>query len=70
MLLFRSEEHIDQWCAQSGEPRGESMSMETIWELAKAWYHPRLEMDFHGRSTEQAEAMFASVGLNSPFWRF
>jgi hypothetical protein len=38
MLLFRSEEHIDRWCAMWGQPRGGTLSLEQGWKLANAWY--------------------------------
>ncbi len=69
MLLFRSEEGVDAWCAATGEPRGETVPLAQVWELARAWYGDRLAPDFRGRTAEQAEQIFQSVGLTSTFWR-
>ncbi len=69
MLLFRSEEDVDAWCAATDEPRGEAIPLTQVWDLSRAWYGDRMSPDFRGRIAEQAEAIFASVGLISPFWR-
>jgi hypothetical protein len=69
MLLFRSEEHVDRWCVQQGVGRGESFSVEQCWGLASAWYHDRLSADWRRRTVDEAEALFASLGLRSDFWR-
>ena len=42
MMLFRSEEEIERWCAATGEPRGEAIPLGTIWELSKVWYGNRM----------------------------
>lgn len=70
MLLFRSEGEVAEWCARSGEPRGDCVRIDTVWELAKRWYGGRMSADYRGRSPAQAEAIFAAVGLTSQFWRF
>ena len=68
MLLFRSEEGIDRWAAAKALPRGESLSLERIWELSKLWYGGRLDPAYRGRSADEVEVIFQSVGLTSPFW--
>jgi hypothetical protein len=68
ILLFRSEEGIDRWCAERGMPRGQSLSLDQVWELSKAWYHNRLDPDFRGRSANEAQGIFRRLGLLDPFW--
>lgn len=68
MLLFRSEEGIDRWAETRGLTRGESLSLERIWELSKLWYGERLDPKYRGRSAAEAEAIFRRVGLTSSFW--
>ena len=70
MLLFRSEEEVTEWCARSGEPRGENVPLATVWKLAQLWYRGRMSPEYRGRSEAEAEAIFAAVGLTSDFWRF
>lgn len=69
MLLFRSEEEIDRWCAAAGEPRGEAVPLRQVWDLSRAWYGNRMSPDFRGRTVEQAVEIFNQAGLTSDFWR-
>jgi hypothetical protein len=69
MQLFRSEEHIHEWCRQRGREPGSIFSLEQMWRLADAWYRDRLEPTFRRRTVEEAEALFASVGLTGDAWR-
>ena len=70
MLLFRSEEHIDEWCRQWGRERGEAFSLQQGWELARAWYSAdRRDPAWRRRTMDEAHAIFAGIGLTSPFWR-
>ncbi len=68
MLLFRSEEDIDRWCAFRELPRGGTMSPEQCWRLAQAWYGDKLSPDWRRKTPEEAEAALAGVGLSGPFW--
>jgi hypothetical protein len=69
MLLFRSEEHIDEWREPRGVDRGATLTVEQQWELARRWYSNRMEPDWKRRTPAEAEAVFASVGLTGDFWR-
>jgi hypothetical protein len=69
MLLFRSEDELEAWCRATGEPRGETVPLVQVWALAQAWYGDRLYPAFRGRTVEQAQAIFAGVGLTSAFWQ-
>jgi hypothetical protein len=68
MLLFRSEEDIERWIRVRGTPRGEVMSVEQQWRLARAWFEGRLRSGFRRRTLEEAEALFAEIGLTGQFW--
>ncbi len=51
-------------------PRGEILSLDKCWRLAKAWYGPdRREPGWRRRNAEKTKALFAELGLTSPFWR-
>ena len=65
MLLFRSEEHVER----AGKTRGAFMTPEQIWRLADTWYHDRDDPAWRRRSAEEAEAVFAEIGLGGEFWR-
>ena len=69
MLLFRSEEHVENWRAERALPRGTSLTVQQQWDLARVWYADRADPDWKRRTPEQAEAVFESVGLTGEFWR-
>jgi hypothetical protein len=69
MLLFRSEEHVDNWCQQWNQPHGATLTLEQGWSLAQQWYGPdRRDPTWRRYSMDEAHAIFASLGLTSPFW--
>ncbi len=64
MLLFRSEDHVEQ----SGKPIGAFMTTVQVWRLADIWYHDRADPAWKRRTAEEAEAVFAEIGLTGEFW--
>ena len=69
MLLFRSEEHVDRWLEQRGYDRGAVLDRRQIWGLADSWYRDKLSPRWRRHTPEEAEAVFASLGLSGDFWR-
>jgi hypothetical protein len=69
MLAFRSEEHVERWCRTSRAPSGAVFSLEQAWQLARAWYADKLSPDWRRATPEEAEAIFAGIGLTGDFWR-
>jgi hypothetical protein len=70
MLLFRSEEHVERWCAAWRLPRGATLTLETGWRLAQAWHGPdRRVPAWRRRTVEETEALFAALELTHSFWR-
>ena len=65
MLLFSSEEHVER----SGKPKGAFMTPDQLWRLANAWYHDRDDPNWRRRSADEAESLFAEIGLTGEFWR-
>jgi hypothetical protein len=41
----------------------------TSWRLARVWYGDKLEPDWRRHSLEEAETLFADLGLAGDFWR-
>jgi hypothetical protein len=69
MLLFRSEEHVRAWCqARKLEPRG-ILSLKQIWDLARIWYHDRMDPTWRRKTADEADAIFAQLGLTGDFWK-
>ncbi len=69
MLLFRSEEHVEAWCAMWNQPRGGTLTLEQGWRLAQAWYgKDRRDADWRRKSLEEVKAVFQEIGMVGPFW--
>lgn len=45
------------------------LSIAQLWALSKAWYSNRLDFDYMGRTVDEAQQIFAQLGLNTPFWQ-
>ena len=69
MLLFRSEEDVDAWCAEQGRERGGVVAVAQLHELAQRWYGDRLDPAWRPRSSAASQAILAEVGLTGEFWR-
>jgi hypothetical protein len=68
MLFFRSEAEAAEWKRARNVQTGEVMPLAQLWTLSQKWYGNRITRDFHGRSLEEAQAIFREVGLTAPFW--
>jgi hypothetical protein len=67
MTLFRSEEHITRWL--SGRPRGVTLDVLKLSELAHAWWGDRLNPDWTPRSRDENQAILDGLGLTGDAWR-
>ena len=45
------------------------MTLPQAWDLSRQWYGTRLDPEFRRPTTDEARAIFASVGLTGDFWR-
>lgn len=45
------------------------MTPEQLWRLADAWYHDRDDPGWRRPSTDEAESLFAEIGLTGDFWK-
>ena len=70
MLSFRSEAEVDAWCERRSITRGAVLTLHQMWELSQVWYPGRADPTWRGRSTEEAETLLRSVGLEGSFWTF
>ena len=70
MLLFRSEDHVDRWCATRRVSRGATFSPAQMWSVAKLWHGRRLERDWRRFTPDEAQAVFDQAGLTGAFWQF
>ena len=44
------------------------MTPEQAWRLARAWYADKLDAQWRRKTAEEAEAVFAELGLTGSFW--
>jgi hypothetical protein len=68
MLLFRSEEHVEEWVRAGHGAKGALLSLDQLGGLAWGWYRTKMNADWRRRTPEEAEALFASLGLGGDFW--
>lgn len=68
MLLFRSEETVQQWCQAHHNPLRPRITLEQLWYLATTWYGNRLTVDSRRPAPEEMVQIFAKVGLTGLFW--
>jgi hypothetical protein len=69
VLPFRSAEEIRDWCNRYGIAMGEVVSLQTVADLARAWYGSHADRHWRKWSIPQAQEIFSRVGLNSDFWQ-
>jgi len=67
-LIFCSSDCVDQWLTRTGNSRGYTMSLDTLWNLAAHWYDGRLDSPYIRREPAAAADYFRSVGLRGAFW--
>ena len=68
MLLFRTEEEVNHWCATRGVARGDVQPVARIWAFAKDWYGRHLDPEWRKWTVAEATAMFARHRLDGPVW--
>jgi hypothetical protein len=68
MLFFRSEESLRTWCTVRGVPMRPIVTMPQLWGLATHWYASRLSPAARRPGPAEMRGIFASLGLEGPFW--
>ena len=68
MLFFRSEEHVNRWCATHGVPQRPLISLDQLWCLSVTWYGNRLTVESRRPAPDEMVQIFAGIGLDDPFW--
>jgi hypothetical protein len=69
MLFFRSEADLNVWLQVGNYAFGATLTISQLWQLSQRWYHNRMDVEYHGRTLEQIQAIFREVGLISKFWQ-
>jgi hypothetical protein len=68
MLLFRSEETVQQWCEAHHLPMRPIVNLHQLWQLAQTWYSNRLTEESRRPAPDEMVKIFAQIGLTGPFW--
>ena len=68
MLLFRSEESVEKWCAERNLPVNPMITLDQLWEMARAWYSNRLTEESRRPGPDEIVQIFGRIGLTDPFW--
>jgi hypothetical protein len=68
VLPFRSADDISKWCIRHSLPRGESVPLRQVADLARVWYGTHASPDWHKWTVPEAQALFHQAGLTSAFW--
>jgi hypothetical protein len=68
MLLFRSEETVEAWCAERNLPVRPMVTLEQLWMMAQEWYGNRLTEDSRRPGPDEIVQIFGRIGLTDPFW--
>jgi hypothetical protein len=68
MLLFRSEETVNKWCAARNIATKPLINLDQLWQLAVHWYANRLTPDSRRPAADEMVEIFASIGLTGAFW--
>jgi hypothetical protein len=68
MLLFRSEETVEAWCAERNLPVRPLVTLDQMWVIAREWYTDRLTADSRRPDAGEMRQIFARIGLTDPFW--
>jgi hypothetical protein len=69
MLLFDSEQSVDDWSIAARIPRGDTRPLAVVLEFAKAWYGQHLQPDWTKWSAAEAAILFKQFNLDGPIWQ-
>jgi len=70
MLLFWSEEHLENWLRDWNIAPGAMLSLDQCWRLAQAWYTPDRRLpDWRRFTANETEVILSGLDLVSPYWR-
>lgn len=68
MLVFHSEEAVDNWCARHRMQKGDVQPIANVWNFAQSWYGRHLDEDWKKWTAVEAKALFAKFNLTGPTW--
>jgi len=69
MSLFRSEDHVERWLGENGFDRGESMPIDAVLRLARAWYTDPRSATWRPRTRDESQRVLTESGFVGDFWQ-
>jgi hypothetical protein len=69
MLIFSSEDDIDNWCTRHHFSKGDVQSIENIWNFAQVWYGNHSSQQWTKWTNEQAKDIFQRFHLTHDVWK-
>ena len=60
---------MDAWVEENGHAKGAVLRLDTLWELAKAWYDGRMDPAWRGRAPAASQKILDGLELKGDFWR-
>lgn len=68
MLVFESEEQINDWCQRHNIPKGDIQPLEKIWAFSRKWYGNHLNPAWTKWTIEEARQIFREYDLQGRIW--
>ncbi len=68
MLVFESEEQVDEWTRKHDVPKGDIQPIENIWNFSKKWYGNHLNPEWTKWTIEESKQMFTEFNLTGEIW--
>ena len=69
MLVFETEDQVDEWTKKHNIPKGDIQPIENIWNFSKKWYGNHLNPNWTKWTIEEAKQMFKKFELNGKIWK-
>ena len=69
MLVFESEQQVEEWTKRHNIQKGDIQPMEKIWNFSKKWYGNHLNPEWTKWTIEEAKSMFREFELNDKTWK-
>lgn len=68
MLVFESEEQVDDWARRHQIPRGDLQPIQKIWDFSREWYGNHLNPEWIKWTIDDAKRMFHTYELKGEIW--
>jgi hypothetical protein len=67
--MFRSREHIEDWCRKRQRDPGAILDLEQAWRSSRRWYAERRDDEWRRKRPADAQKVLTEIGLTGDFWK-